>query len=131
MLSYPMPWPRVTCNIWLQKLAAEDEYGNQVPYHSDEPDIVTECCYAPGRAKPDTSDDIEQGRPWGDEVIMTFYLPKTLDADLRGALIQAVPSDDSTVASMRFSVVGNPTSYMRSATPGDMSWSVEGVLVDG
>lgn len=131
MISRRMPWPRVPCRIWLQKLAAEDEYGNQVPYHSDEPDIVTECCYAPGRSKPATDDDIEQGRPWGDEATVTFYLPKTLDADLRGALIQAVPANDATMASRRFSVVGNPMSYMRDATPGDMSWSVEGVLIDG
>lgn len=131
MLSMRMPWPRVPCRIWLQKLSAEDEYGNRVPYHSEQPDIETECCYAPGRSKPDTADDIEPGRPWGDEVHMTFYLPKTLQADLRGALIQAVPADDAAVAAMRFSVVGNPTSYMRAATPGDMSWSVEGVRFDG
>lgn len=131
MLNFRMPWPRVECRIWLQRLAAEDAYGNQVPYHADEPDIVTECCYAPGGSKPDTADDVEDGRPWGDEVRMTFYLPKTLQADLRGALIQAVPADDASVASMRFSVVGNPTSYMRDATPGDMSWAVEGVRFDG
>lgn len=131
MLSMRMPWPRVPCRIWLQKLAPADEYGNRVPYHDDEPDIRTECCYAPGRYKPDTSDDIEPGRPWGDQMVMTFYLPKSLHADLRGALIQALPSDDAAVASMRFAVMGNPTSYMRAATPGDMSWSVEGLRVDG
>lgn len=131
MLSRKMPFPRVECRIWLRKLADEDEYGNRVPYHADEPDIVTECSYAPGRSKPDTSDDIEDGRPWGDRMVMTFYLPKTVQADLRGALIQAVPADDAAVASMRFEVVGNPTSYMRDATPGDMSWSVEGVRFDG
>ena len=126
-----MPWPRVPCRIWLLRLSEPDEYNNRVPYHSEEPDIVTECCYAPGRSKPETSDDVEQGRPWGDEVWMTFYLPKSLDADLRGAMIQAVPPDDETVAGWVFDVVGYPTSYMRSATPGDMSWSVEGVLRRG
>lgn len=131
MLNYHMPWPRVPCRIWLPKLSTRDEYGNQTPYFDAAPDIETECCYAPGRSKPDTEDDIELGRPWGDQLAMTFYLPKTLQADLRGARIQALPPNDASVASMTFSVVGNPTSYMREATPGDMSWSVEGVRFDG
>lgn len=126
-----MPWPRVPCRIWLPKLGDEDAYGNRVPTYDEQPDIETECCYAPGRSRPITSDDIEEGRPWGDQLTMTFYLPKTLQADLRGAQIQALPADDAAVASMRFSVVGNPTSYMRDATPGDMSWAVEGVRFDG
>lgn len=126
-----MPWPRVPCRIWLPKLSEEDAYGNRMPYYTVAPDIETECCYAPGRSKPSTEDDIEQGRPWGDQLTMTFYLPKTLQGDLRGAQIQALPPDDYAVASMKFAVVGNPTSYMREATPGDMSWSVEGVRIDG
>ena len=131
MLSRKMPFPRVPCNIWLPIVDGRDAYGNERPFYSVLPDIVTECSYAPGYRSPDTSDDIEDGRPHGDEVRVTFFLPKSLDADLRGALIKAVPEDDPSMARMRFSVVGEPRSYMRDATPGDMSWCVVGVRFDG
>lgn len=131
MLSRKMPFPRVECRIWLPAFGERDAYGNQQVSYAEEPDIVTECSYAPGDRRPDTSDDIEDGRPHGDEVRMTFFLPKTLDANLRGALIQAVPSNDSTLSQLRFAVVGEPYSYMRAATPGDMSWCVVGVRFDG
>jgi len=131
MLSRRMPFPRVPCRIWLPQLGERDAYGNEAVSFNEDPDIVTECSYAPGDRRPDTSDDIEDGRPHGDELRVTFFLPKTLDADLRGALIQAVPTDDAHMAALRFSVVGDPHSYMRDATPGDMSWSVEGVRFDG
>lgn len=125
------PFPRVPCLIWLPKLGERDDYGNQPVTYSDAPDVMTQCSYAPGRYRPDTSDDHEDGRPHGTEDTVTFYLPKSLDADLRGALIQALPLDDQRLASLRFAVVGDPHSYMRDATPGDMSWSVEGVRFDG
>ena len=131
MLSRRMPFQRVPCRIWLPIIEERDSYGNQQVFYSAFPDIVTECSYAPGDRRPDTSDDIEDGRPHGDELRVTFFLPTTLDADLRGALIQAVPPDDAHMAALRFSVVGDPHSYMRDATPGDMSWCVVGVRFDG
>lgn len=131
MLGTPMPFPRVPCQIWLPTFGERDPYGNEQVTYAEDPDIVMECCYAPGYATPDTRDRIEDGRPHEDEARVMFYLPKTLDADLRGALIRALPPNDASMASHRFSVVGDPHSFMREATPGDMSWCVVGVRFDG
>lgn len=127
MLSRRMPFRAVPCRIWLPMWGPEDEFGNSRPEYLLEPDIETTCVYAPGDARPDTSDDIEDGRPYGAVMRLTFFLPKTLDADLRQALIACAPADDETLASKVFKVVGAPTSYPRANTPGDYSWRVEGV----
>lgn len=127
MVSFPMPFPRVPCKVWLPKYGEPDPYGNRLPTFTEEPDIETECAYAPGRSRPETEDDIEDGRPHGTRTTLTFYLPKTVDADLHGARIACYPADDSTLSGQLFDVVGNPYSYQRGATPGDFSWSVEGV----
>lgn len=122
-----MPFRPCQCSIWLPTYGEEDAYGNSVPTYGEEPDLETMCVYAPGRSKPDTSDDIEEGRPYGVTDIVTFYLPKALDADLRGARIACFPTDDQRMSGRVFDVVGSPMSYMRANTPGDYSWSVEGV----
>ena len=121
MLTAPMPFPRVPCSVWLPAYGSRDAYGNVVVTYGESPDIVTECSYAPSATK----DDIEEGRPHGDEDRVTFYLPKTFDADLRDALLSVTTTDG--MGGIRFRVVGDPHSYMRDATPGDMSWAVEGV----
>lgn len=129
MLSMPMPFRPVPCAIW-QPTFAEDQWGNQVPTYPEEPNVTTTCCYAPGgggQSRASNQDDIEDGRPNGEVVRMTFFLPKAFDADLRGAQISALPPDDPRMASMRFMVEGAPTSYSRENTPGDYSWRVEGV----
>lgn len=123
MLSRRMPFPRVACEIYVPTLE-EDDFGNEVPDYDVEP-IETECSYAPGTRAAQTEDDFDVDRPMGDRLTVTFFLPKTLDADLRGAII-AVDSGDS-MAGIEFHVVGDPHSYMREATPGDMSWCVEAV----
>lgn len=122
-----MPFRSVPCSIWLPHATAEDPWGNVSYAYGTDPDITTTCCYAPGDRRPDTADDIEQGRPHGVTVRLTFFLPKTLDADLRGALIACHPTDDAFVSGRQFSVEGAPTSYSRANTPGDYSWAVEGV----
>lgn len=127
MLSMRMPFPAVPCLIWLPVGSAEDAYGNVTYSYADQPDIETTCVYAPGDTAPETSDEIADGRPYGDRLRVTFFLPKTVCADLRGALIQCLPLDDATLASMLFRVEGVPTSYPRDAVPGDYSWSVRGV----
>lgn len=124
MLSRRMPFRSVPCRIWLPAYDGQDAYGNRRPQYAEEPDVLTECCYAPGRSRPDTADDIEEDRPHGDAMRVTFYLPKTLDADLREARIAC----DGLLGGRQFDVVGQPVSYMRENTPGDYSWSVEGVL---
>lgn len=123
MLSARMPFRAVPCRIWLPTYE-RDAYGNGRPAYAEEPSITTTCCYAPGRERPDTSDDIEEDRPHGDELRVTFYLPKTLDADLRAARIAA----DGLLGGRQLDVEGVPVSYMRDNTPGDYSWAVEGVL---
>lgn len=127
MLGRPMPWAPVPCSIWLPTWGPRDPYGNQNATYAEEPSIVTTCCYAPGFSKPDTYDDYDEDRPHGTETRLTFYLPKTLDADLRGARIACHPSDDASLAGRRFDVVGDPHSFPRANTPGDYSWCVEGV----
>ncbi len=122
-----MPFASVPCSIWLANDAGDDEWGNQVIEYGDSADIITRCVYTPGRSKPDTTNDIEDGRPHGATVDMTFYLPKDLVADLRNAIIACYPTDDATLSGQRFKVVGNPYSYPRANTPGDYSWSVEAV----
>lgn len=131
MLGFPMPFQSVPCRIWLPVWDEDDEYGNSNPTYLFDPDIETTCVYAPGERRPDTSDDIEDGRPRGVRVAMTFYLPKTLDADLRDALISCLPPDDAALSTRRFKVVGDPVSYPRNNTPGDYSWCVEGVAYLG
>ena len=131
MLSRPMPFRSAPCSIWLPTYGDPDEYNNVVPTYGVEADVETRCCYAPGNQRPNTADDIEEGRPYGDRATVTFYLPKTLDADLRGALIACYPTDDATVSGRLFSVVGEPYSYSRANTPGDYSWCVEAVRFDG
>lgn len=126
MLSRAMPFRAVPCLVWLPTYV-EDAYGNQRATYGEEPDVVTECCYAPGRSTPDTSDDIEEDRPHGATVTVTFFLPKSLQADLRGARIACTPPDDPAMAAQAFDVVGTPYSYHRANTPGDYSWCVEGV----
>lgn len=123
MLSFPMPFVAVPCNIWLPKDGEPDEWNNTPTYYDVEPDLLTTCCYAPHKG----AGDIEEGRPHGAQVGMTFYLPKSVTCDLKDALIQCAPPDDSTVSGMRFKVVGMPLSYSRPNTPGDYSWEVEGV----
>lgn len=127
MLGVPMPWPSVPCAIWLPHALPCDEWGNVSYEFREEPDIGTRCCYAPGRYRPETTDDIEDGRPDGTEERMTFFLPKGLTADLRGARIAAMPPDDPYVFAAVYDVVGVPRSYHRASTPGDYSWCVEGV----
>lgn len=126
MLSRPMPFRAVPCMVWLPTYA-EDAYGNRRATYAEEPSITTTCCYAPGRSEPDTSDDIEEDRPHGATVTVTFFLPKSLQADLRGARIACAPPDDPAMAAQTFDVVGTPYSYPRASTPGDYSWCVEGV----
>lgn len=122
-----MPFRPVPCRIWLPHATEEDAWGNVAYEYHEQADIETACCYAPGERRPETSDDIEQGRPTGVTVRVAFFLPKSLDADLRGARIAAYPTDDTWMSGRAFDVEGAPSSYMRENTPGDYSWWVEGV----
>lgn len=131
MVSFPMPFQAVPCSIWLAIDGGEDPYGNAITTYAEHPDILTKCCYAPGAGEPDTSNDIEDGRPHGVRIGMTFYLPKTIDANLRDALIACYPPDDLALSGHQFKVVGEPYSYPRANTPGDYSWCVEGVTYLG
>lgn len=131
MISFPMPFVAVPCSIWLATEGTADEWNNKAIEYATDPDIQTFCCYTPGTSRPDTSDDIEDGRPHGAKVEMTFYLPKALDADLRDALIACYPPDDTSISGKQFKIVGQPYSYSRANTPGDYSWAVEGVTYLG
>jgi len=127
MLSFPMPFRAVPCAVWLAHQGEPDAWNNVPVEYADEPDIQTACLYAPGTSKPETSDDIEEGRPHGARVTMTFYLRKEVDADLRGAIIACYPPDDMTLFARKFKAIGEPYSYPRMNVPGDYSWCVEAV----
>ena len=131
MLSIPMPFASCTCRIWLRHLVGEDAYGNATPTYSEQPDITTRCVYAPGWQRQDTSDEFDDGQPYLVRTALTVYLPKSLSADMRGALVEVRPADDRALWGRRFSVVGDPISYPRANTPGDYSWAVEAVSFDG
>lgn len=131
MISFPMPFQAVPCAIWLPIDGGDDGYGNANTTYAEYPDIRTQCCYAPGTGVPETSNDIEDGRPHGVRIGMTFYLPKTLSANLRDALIACYPPDDAALSGRKFKIVGEPYSYPRANTPGDYSWCVSGVTFLG
>ena len=131
LLSFRMPFKAVPCHIWLPTEGTADEYNNAPLTYAEKPDIETTACYSPGGSSPETSDEIEDGRPHGARVSMTFYLPKTVTGSLREALIAVVPPDDTALANVKFKVVGEPYSYSRANTPGDYSWCVEGVTFLG
>lgn len=127
MTSHKMPFVSVPCAIWLRTVTGTDAYNNELYGYAQDADVLTRCVYTPGTSRPDTADDIEDGRPTGARATMTFFLPKTVDADLRGALVACYPPDAATLCGRRFAVVGNPYSYPRENTPGDYSWCVEAV----
>ena len=131
MISFPMPFASVPCSIWLAKEGERDRFGNKQIVYSETADIETRCCYAPGTQKSNTADDIEDGRPYGARVTMTFYLPKSVSADLRNAHIECYPPDDAALFGKTYEVIGEPYSYMRDNTPGDYSWAVEGAVYLG
>lgn len=126
MPSFRMPFERVPCKVWFPVEPAQpDSYGNVPVTYATQPDWEGECCYSPFKGSSTrTDDDIEQGRPNGDEVTMYFYLPKTFDHSLRKAKIAAYPDDDSMVYGREFYVIGEPFSAHRPNTPGDFSWEV-------
>lgn len=131
MPNLRMPFRAVPCKIWLPTQGEEDAWNNKADVYADEADIETVCVYTPGTMRPDTANDIEDGRPHGTRVAMTFYLPKSVDADLRDALIACFPPDDAQLYGKKFEVIGNPYSYSRANTPGDYSWCVEAVTYLG
>ena len=131
MPSFRMPFWAVPCSIWLPVKSGTDAFGNETINYAEEPDVITKCCYAPGSSRPETEDEFEDARPRGARVTMTFFLPKSVVADLRDARISCTPPDDPALASMVFDVVGEPYSYPRTNTPGDYSWCVEAVAYLG
>lgn len=115
-----MPFPRVPITFYLPIESEPDAYGNVELSYSDENTAECEGSYAPR----DPADDIEDGRPNGEIVKLRLYLPKTFDADIRGAKVK-LASGDTQIDAGEYIVIGSPVSFMRDATPGDMSWFVE------
>ena len=127
MLSFPMPFPRVPCAIWEPIEGDPDAYGNTETIFMDEPTWQGMASYAPGGKTPETENDVTDGRPHGDEVTVTAYLPKTYQGNPRGGYFVLYPEDDAALYGRRWQVIGDPISYMRDATPGDFSWVIKGV----
>lgn len=118
--SFRMPFPRVPITFWLPIWGEQDEFGNSTPTYSDDNTFTVQGCYVPG----DTDNAIENGAPYRDEVLFTLYLPETVSVDLRSARCR-IQAEDAWIANMTFLVRGVPSSYMRAATPGDMSTVVK------
>ena len=115
-----MPFPRVPITFYLPTYGTSDDFGNSNPTYSDTNTVTAYGCYVPG----DTDNDIEQGRPHGEEVLFTVYLSGAFATDLRGAKCK-ISAEDTWISSMEFVVLGVPSSYMRDATPGDMTTVVK------
>lgn len=126
LISFRMPFPRMPITFVPPTYGEPDAYGNPIETYNDADAITVEGCYTIG----DTSDDMEDGRPHGDEVAVTVYLPKTFNANIRGALCR-IASSDPLIAAQTFKVMGVPFSYMRDAVPGDMSTVARLVVHDG
>ena len=120
-----MPFPRVPITFCLP-IYSKDEYGNQVASYSESSTVTTMGSYAPKNPE----EDIEEERPHGRIVRLRLYLPKTFDTDITGAKV-TLQSGDSVIDAGEYQVIGEPVSYMRAATPGDMSWYVEVADFDG
>lgn len=116
LISFRMPFPRVPIIFVPPTYGEPDAFGNPVETYDEADAITVEGCYSIG----DTSDDIEDGRPHGDELRLTLYLPKDFSADIRNAICR-IGGSDALVSALTFKVEGVPLSYMREATPGDMS----------
>ena len=123
--NFPMPFEACPCAIWYPKESFPDAYNNTLVEYGERPDWEGECVYHPGANRADTSNDIEQGRPYGAEVKLTLYLRKSFNHSLRKAHIALYPADDAALCGRVFEVIGDPFSYSRANTPGDYSWAVE------
>ena len=123
--NFPMPFVSCPCSIWYPIESTADAYGNTNVTYNTDPDWTGTCVYAPGRQNANTKNDIEEGRPYGAEVTLTVYLPKSFDHALRKARLAVYPTDDMSISDRVFAVIGEPFSYMRANTPGDYSWAVE------
>ena len=119
-----MPFEPCPCAVWFPVESTADAYGNSTVSYGTEPDWQGQCVYAPGRQNANTKNDIEEGRPYGAEVTLTVYLPKSFNYSLRKARIAVYPDDDF-ISGRIFGVIGDPFSYSRANTPGDYSWAVE------
>lgn len=116
LISFRMPFPRVPITFIPPTYGERDAFGNQVETYDEDNAITVDGCYAIG----DTTDDIEEDRPHGERVLVTCYLPKTFNADIRNAICR-IGGNDALVSAQKFKVQGIPLSYMRDAVPGDMS----------
>lgn len=120
-----MPFDTTLCKVWVAVDGGVDAYGNQVVTYNVEPDWEGQCVYAPAQSHfPDTRDDRDQTRPYGDEAKLTVFLPKTFSLNIRNGRIAVYPPDDPIVSGVVFDVIGAPYSFPRSNTPGDYSWMV-------
>lgn len=88
--------------------------------------VTTSGSYAPKNPEG----DIEEERPHGRVVRLRLYLPKTFSEDITNAKV-TLQSGDALIDAGEYLVIGEPVSYMREATPGDMSWYVEVADFDG
>lgn len=124
--NFLMPWPTTTCRVWLAKTEERDAYGNEYVTYDDDPDWEGECLYWPGRARTlYGTDDIEEGRPYGADVRLTVYLPKTFAHNPRKARVAVYPDDDAVISGHVYTVIGEPMSAPRALVPGQYSWQIE------
>lgn len=96
----------------------KDAHGNVSKSYS-EPIDVYDVLIAPGDPTP----DIEDGRPYGVEILYTLYLPKGIDLDFRGAKI--------AFSGEEFDVVGDPRPYPSELVPGKRNLVVKVVRHEG
>lgn len=93
-----------------------DRYN--APTYATEEEAVADVLPQPGSAE-----DLDEGRPEGVRVDMTFHFPKGYGRSLRGCTI--------SYAGRSYRVIGDPQPYLEADTPGPWSMAVETEAVDG
>lgn len=73
--------------------------------------------------QPGGTSDLDEGRPEGLRVDMTFHFPRTYPKSLKGRRI--------AYAGRVYEVVGDPQPYLSGACPGPWDRAAEAVAVDG
>lgn len=93
-----------------------DAYG--APVWAEVADSVDGCL-----VEPRATDDLEAARPQGVASSITVHFPKGYTASLRGAVV--------VHAGRGYRVVGDPSPYMPTNTPGPWNRAVECEACDG
>ena len=95
----------VAVDVYSEVESGKDRFGNVI--YTTTKTTVENVLVAPG-----ATSDLEAARPEGVRVAYTLHFPKTFNGTLEGAIIE-LPAPWTG----RYSVIGEPTSYIDANTP--------------